>query len=96
MLLALLQDRIDAPGMKQCADSAADFQAYGGPMGRNEMLRIGQVRADFDFQHVTGGNICFIRQFHHFHWITLFLQQLKYGRVPWLLIEAPVEILNRP
>jgi len=57
MLLALLQDRIDAPGMKQCADSAADFQAYGGPMGRNEMLRIGQVRADFDFQHGTGGNI---------------------------------------
>ena len=39
-LLALLQDRIDAPGMKQCADSAADFQAYGGAKGRNEMLRM--------------------------------------------------------
>lgn len=27
------EDRIDAPGMKQCADSAADFQAYGGTGG---------------------------------------------------------------
>lgn len=27
------EDRIDAPGMKRCADSAADFQAYGGTGG---------------------------------------------------------------